>query len=196
MRSSMRSSIATALALSLAACHGSSPGGGNKPDAAVREADAMIDASTVTRFDAPPGTPDASPADASPADASLHDASPFDAGWDGAAQCDLVGGTWMGTLSNGITDVAWTFDASGTSSGAFTTGGNVVTDNGPWSLSPTDVLSFSTSSCTPSTACPCSGQGDYQLDFSSDCNTATATLVDDACPGRSGIVDGLVLTRN
>jgi hypothetical protein len=173
-----------------AACHKQNSFGG-QPDGALATADAShattdagADASSVTRFDAPPGTVDASTADR---------AAPVDAGVDSNTSCSLVG-TWTGTVNGGLTDVSWTFNSDGTASGTFTTGASVVTDNGPWAVSNGDIT-FSTSSCSPSNACPCSGDGVYALTFSADCNSATTTLVTDACPGRDAFVDGLSLDR-
>lgn len=109
------------------------------------------------------------------------------------ASCSMVG-TWSGTVNGGMTQALWTMGSDGISHGSFTTNGAAVKFDGPWALSD-GVLAFSSTSCTPSTACSCHGTGRYTIDFSTDCNTATAHYLSEECQGRQSIVDGLTLTR-
>jgi hypothetical protein len=107
--------------------------------------------------------------------------------------CSLIG-SWKGTINNGTTETTWSLGSDGTTQGTFGSQGSAVMFSGPYSVSD-GILAFSSTSCTPSSACSCHGVGRYSLDFSSDCNTVTTHYVSEECPGRQSIIDGMTISR-
>ncbi len=110
-------------------------------------------------------------------------------------QCSLAG-TWQGTIPDGMLrgrTVTFVFRSNGTATG---TSGSITT-NTRWVRQGPSAISINDVSANPNlAACPAGQTGQYNLSFSSDCNTVQVLNGSDVCRHRNLTLQGLQVTRS
>jgi len=104
--------------------------------------------------------------------------------------CSLVG-TWTGTAKGGAfvgSTVTIVFMGDGSYTGrigAYSWGGNWTLNAGAFTLNDT----------SGAYACPSAQVGGYNVTFGPNCKTADFVATSDQCAGRSGVINGIHMTR-